>query len=1317
MNYINRNYSILILLLITFFSSNVCAADFTYGLSKAVPVKNGKAPTIDGRLDDWDLSFMEPAYGTEQTADKKNMEWAVMYDDDALYLAAKISLPGRPYKNDATAIEGYWWGDCLQFRLSSDPSLPNPIQKDGSRTNDRVAHIGIWKNTNTEECFIHLAYGTYLDLGSDVNPVGSKVAILTDATSGYTIEVKLPWTSLHVPGGKNPFMSGDKTAFIVEPKWSDLGFPACFRVNPGTFSFLNPQTWGQLEFCATSPRVRQRPTMEKVLAEVKTKNSQVVAVGVPIEIPVSENNMEISVNIVDEAGKVIRELAGGETCSKGTYTTYWDGYDAWRKPVKPGKYKWGAYIHKGLEAEFEGSVGTSGNPTYPTPDGKGGWGSDHANPVDCASDLTGMYFLWIGAESGKAVVKIDYNGNVLWRKTPFVKGGFGPHYAIASDGKYVYVTFGEDKVGKSPIEVQHKTYLFRMDASTGSLIAWANGTAEAPLFSSEIEPLPYILTPLDVQLNNKLGKHETGMVYNPDCMGMAVNNGKVYMSSYGNGKIFVFDSETAEKKGELYCPGVRGINFDPSGNLYAVSFVMGKKPQVLLFEQGAGNGKIVVSDKMEAPYDIAADANGRIVVSDAGQSQQVKVFNAKGKLLLTIGNAGGRAWQGKYDQAALLNPSGISIDKNGNLLVVESSIPKVISQFNVTDGKLLNRWYGQGVYWQSTWPMPDDPKNVFYMLPEGIGRAHVQGSTEVGVPDSYWNLNHTPYSFVGNLESLIPHPEIVKASNGNLYLVKDTKTQAVMLLENDLLRPVSTWNWLEKEHCLEAWIDGDGDGLKQENEIHRIDHTAEGKEIPKLAQLTSSFHMESNGDLYFITQGNSILKVSCKKFLSNGLIEWDIENATFAISEVLPGVRTLATGWRQGILGVRLDSQKNLYTVFNTKADGNGGTYDYPTEKVAKNMLEGLSHASEFNVVKFAKYDPQGNLIWMAGRKATAGAKAGEMYHFWNLAGLVNDKYIAGGSEMGTIYLYTHDGFFVDALMNNPADSPPPGPYTFWDETSGGRVQYFPGQDELWAYSTGRTFRVKGFSGGKVEGEQRLYGTTTIDKTYEKEEYIEADRSMKFSTVKSNPLANKQIWNEVSISTIKEIAKVQLAYDAKNLYVRMEIKDASPMENVADQVQMAFRGGDIAGILLGPNREAESPEQGDIRIVAAMINGAPKLIAMKYKTAGKKVPCEYFTPAGGRVVFEFVGEVTGGQLTMEKTATGYIVTFSVPISFLEFGWKKRADIRGDIDIRLSGMGQQGPQTVSRNYLFTPTSSATTMTSDVPTEAKLYPQYWRSIKIE
>lgn len=1305
-----------------FMGINVQATDFTKGLTKAVPVKNGKVPLIDGKLDDWDLSYMEPAYGTEQSAEKKNLEWAVMYDNDALYFAAKMSLPGRPYSNTSSAMEGYWWGDCIQFRLSSDPNLPYPIQRDESKKSDRIVHVGVWKNTDTGECFVHQAYGTYLNLGTDINPNGAEAALLTEGTSYFTVEVKLPWSVLHVPGGVNPFNPGDKTAFIVEPKWSDLGFPAGYSVNPGTFAFQRPQTWGQLEFCATSPGVRQRPTIKDILGEIKARNSQIAAVGVPINIEVPEDNMKISVNIIGEDGKIIRELAGGEKCSKGTYTTYWDGYDAWKRPVTPGQYKWGAYLHKGLQAEFQGSVGTSGNPTFPTVDGKGGWGGDHTNPVDCASDSSGLYFLWMGAESGKAVVKTDFQGNVLWRKTPFVKGGFGPHYAIASDGKYVYVTFGEDKVESSQQKVLHNTYLFRMDAANGSLVSWPNNTAQVLVFSSEIEPIHYSLTPIEVHLKNMPEKADVGIVYNPDCMGIAVADGKVYMSSYGQGKILIFDAATAEKKGELECPGARGINFDLLGNLYAVSFILGEKQKVLRFEQGTGKGRPIIPDNLEAPYDVAVDADGKIMVSDIGKAHQVKVFNSKGKLISAIGKAGGRAWQGKYDQTGLLNPSGLSIDKNGNLLVVESSIPKVVSHFNVTNGKLINRWYGPGVYWLSTWPMPDDPGQVFYMINDGIGRARVNGIANVGTPDSYWTFNNSPFAFAGNLESLIPQPEVVKSSGGELYLIKDTRLHAVMLLKNDLLRPVATWDWLEKEQYLEAWIDRNGDGLKQENEIHKIDKTADGKRIPVLAEKTSSFHMEANGDLYFVTQENSILKIPCTKFLSNGLIEWDIQNATFAVSEVMPGVKNLHTNWRQGILGVRIDDQKNIYTVFNTKVAGTGNPYDYPTEEMATKMLQGLSHSSEFNVVKFAKYNSKGDLLWMAGHKATGGAREGEMYQFWNLAGLVNDKYIAGASEMGTIYFYTNDGFYVDALMNNPADSPLPGPYTFWDETSGGRVQYFPALDELWAYSTGRTFRIKGFSGGKVEGEQRLYGTVAIDKTYEKEESEMENRTMIFSEIKSNPISNTAVWNEISASTVthaqNELAKVQLAYDTKNLYARMEITDASPMENVADQLQMAFRGGDVAGILLGPGRNSStSGQEGNVRIIAAVLNGVPKLIAMKYKTSGKKMPFEYYTPAGGNVAFEYVGEVPEGQLKMEKTAGGYKVIFAVPLPFLEFEWKKGTTISGDIDIRLSGMGQQGQQTVSRNYLFTPQNSATTMTSDVPTEAKFYPEFWGVVKVE
>jgi hypothetical protein len=77
-------------------------------------------------------------------------------------------------------------------------------------------------------------------------------------------------------------------------------------------------------------------------------------------------------------------------------------------------------------------------------------------------------------------------------------------------------------------------------------------------------------------------------------------------------------------------------------------------------------------------------------------------------------------------------------------------------------------------------------------------------------------------------------------------------------------------------------------------------------------------------------------------------------------------------------------------------------------------------------------------------------------------------------SEWGQIYLYTHDGFYVDAMMNNPASALPSGPYTFGGETSGGRIQYFPKRDERCAYSNGMAYRVQGFRKGAVDGELRI---------------------------------------------------------------------------------------------------------------------------------------------------------------------------------------------------------------------------------------------------
>jgi len=1295
------------------------AVDFCNGVMTAVPVKDGKPPVIDGNLDDWDLSTQEPVYISTQTADTMNAEWAVMYDKDALYLSAKVTMPGRGIYNPYNPQDGFWWGDILQVRLSSDPALPYPLDRNRDQASTRVLHLSFWQNHLTGKSFVNINRGTNLRNGETTMPPGAEVCIKDNGKTGYVMEAKLPWSVLDVPDGKNPFKAGEGAAFTAETLWiggDKSRVLLCYRKNPGVFAFHSPDAWGKLIYADKSPGKRVRPTMAQVVADAKAAaNVEIPKVGVPFEVNVPDDGLKVSVNILDADGGILREVMGGEAHPKGKLEVRWDGRDAFGKPLAPGSYKWGAYFHKPLVADYQGGVGASGDPFYQTLDGKGAWGGDHTSPIDAASDAESLYLLWPTGEAGQPLVKIDLAGKTIWRTKPFVGGGFGPFYAVAVDEKYVYLIRGADK-----------NYLCRSDAKTGALLTWSEGgPAELPVCAGGYTLVPKDSTPLEVGVGKKEDPNPEGMVRQPDCVGLAVRDGKVFVSSYSLNKIFIVDAETCKPTGELNCPGARGLVVNAAGDLFAVSYVPGKTAQVVRFTKAtgvkfAGVATPVVVSGLEAPYDVAVDKDGQLAVTDLGKSQQVKIFSATGKLVKTIGTKGGRAWQGKYDPEALvfLNPAGLTIDSQGAIVVAESAPPKVFSRIALSDGKLLNRWYGPGVYWNSTWPMPDDPRNVFYLNNGAICRANLAGEGKTGVPNAYWAPDFAGYEQVGNLEDGLPQPETIKANNGQYYFIKDSRLRSICLLKDDMMRPVAVWRGTN------VWIDRNGDGKVQENENEQLTTLADGKPVPALAGATSAMHMESNGDLYFTTMDNCLLKVPAKSLAKDGAIDWDLKKASLVVPKVMPGLNRMSTGYREGLLGVRVDTKGNVYTLFNTKLKGGTGPYDFANAATAERMCEGMGHTSHFNVVKFAKFAPDGKLLWLAGRKATAGAAPGEMYHFWNMAGLANDKYIAGGSEWGQIYFYTADGFFVDALMNNPGDVTPAGPYTFGGETSGGRVAYFPATGELWAYSSGMTYKVKGFSQGAVEGESRASGVVQLDKTYALATDVAAAAvgALTIQPIAGNPMSGEAAWKNIPVSVLnkagKPLANAQIGYNKAFLYARIAVTDDSPLENGATQEQLVFKQGDTAGIVLGPDRKGDAKVgAGDVRFMAVNLRGQPKLIAMKAVTQGVKKPFEYYTPAAGKWTFEFVGEVSGGQVQLEKVSGGYVATFAVPLPFLEFSLAPGSALRGDVEVRLSGAGPRGLQVTSRNYLFTPAKAETTMTDDVPTEARMYPQYWGPVEVK
>jgi hypothetical protein len=68
--------------------------------------------------------------------------------------------------------------------------------------------------------------------------------------------------------------------------------------------------------------------------------------------------------------------------------------------------------------------------------------------------------------------------------------------------------------------------------------------------------------------------------------------------------------------------------------------------------------------------------------------------------------------------------------------------------------------------------------------------------------------------------------------------------------------------------------------------------------------------------------------------------------------------------------------------------------------------------------------------------------------------------------------------------------------------------------------------------------------------------------------------------------------------------------------------------------------------------------------------------------------------VPGAQIEMKAQGDGSVATFAVPRTFLEFPIAPGGVLRGDVEVRSSGGGQRGLQTVGRNYLFTPQKSET-----------------------
>ena len=197
----------------------------------------------------------------------------------------------------------------------------------------------------------------------------------------------------------------------------------------------------------------------------------------------------------------------------------------------------------------------------------------------------------------------------------------------------------------------------------------------------------------------------------------------------------------------------------------------------------------------------------------------------------------------------------------------------------------------------------------------------------------------------------------------------------------------------------------------------------------------------------------------------------------------------------------------------------------------------------------------------------------------------------------------------------------------------------------------------------------------------------------------------------------RRLAEVSFGYDDRTVYARFNVRNPKQFVNRADDPAMAFKMGDSVGFYLGkPGRKAPTDT---VRILATILKGKPVVIGFLPKSAVLKHPYEYFTSAGGRVKYEFAGIIPDARAVFRPNSGGYTIEIAVPRKALpDYEFKKGGRIALEAEVLLSGNGVRGLQTLSRNHLFTPRSAGQAkMVDDIPSEARIYPQYMKNAEIK
>ena len=1074
------------------------------------------------------------------------------------------------------------------------------------------------------------------------------------------------------------------------------------------------------------------------------------AVDEPPPIPVKFTLPEagvVTLVIEDEKHQRVRNLVSETPFPAGENTAWWDGsddllrdpeaahhgvYHIPTRPVAPGTYKVRGLWHKPLKLHYEFSIYNAGKPAWVTADNTGCWLTTHTPPTSVACvpgsrTADGQPLVLMGAfvaEGGHGLQWLREDGTKLggqgwlggnWTGAPTLAVDLGPN-AVADHLCYVgSVWEGE----------------LRLTAKTRAL-------ADQPVLKEKLGD--------DIEKKKKKGEgpEKPTLLDGFDggdkifvLGGIAARDGKLIASLVRQNELLVIDIKTGKIESRIALPNPRGLAFDATGRLLALS---GK--QLVRFAKLTAKPEVMVAAGLEDPRHVALDDKGSLFISDRGDAHQVKVFSTAGKSLGAIGKPG-KPVVGPYEPLHINNPNGVAIDSQGRVWVAESdNFPRRVSLWSakgdllrafygpteyggggVLDSQDPSRFYYKGLEFKLDWKTGTDQLVRVFARPNRLLAAHYGHYS----PDTplYPSAQPNGRRYFTSCYTHNPTSADVVAF---LWLDEPVQARLVAALGSAHAWPVLReaefqGRWPEGTKPEEenpkpsaaatfAWTDANGDGRPQPNEVQFIKERASG--VTVMNDLSFAVAQFGEKNVRFAAALDAA-----------GLPRYDLTKP----DDLGPaGGRSPSSGGNQSL------TEPGGWTI-NTNAPepfspySLGGKFKGEPRWSYPSPWPGL-HASHEAAVP----DRLGMVV---GHTRLLGG--------W-IRGPLGPMFCVNGN-MGNMYLMTADGLFVSTLFNDirvrPNWAAPVATRNmdvtdvslhdenFWPsitQTRDGRVFLVDG---------GRTslVRVDGLDTLKPLPETSI--TVTADGLQRARDWFasaEAKRQQQRGsgvlTVplrKTAPTVDGKLddwpattdWafidrrgtkaNFNSDSRPYEVSAA-VAVSGTHLFAAWRTTEKNLLNNSGETPNGLFKHGGCLDVMLGadaaaaPDRTAAGP--GDLRLLVTSVKGKTRALLYRAKVAGTKEPVAFSSP--WRTVHIDVVEDVSQDVTLATDGAGDY-EISVPLSVLRWQPKPGETYRADIGVLRGANGQ----TTQRVYW---ANKATAITADVPSEAELTPKLWGKWKV-